>query len=363
MNTNKVRKEFKRILDNTTIPSNLSDDEQMQRYNIWNNLLSANLPTKLYRYRSFSTLSLEAFYYDQVWVTIGSKMNDGYDARMYFNWTSVETAIESEFSDDRLEALYQQIVSIDTPIKQMLSQYLNARGYRGEITSMIDNPFIADAKTLRDMAMNQRAGILRDIMSAAQSSIKFACFSEVIQSPDMWGQYANSEEGFALQYDFKNELDSDGVKSWQTYPVIYQKNRFQIPDDYIRYLFRFRLPYMLCNLMGRQDLYGWISSLMPCSNPCPDQSMVTKIMLHKSLEWKTEREWRVICNSKDRAFQAAEYSYFTKKPIALYLGRRMKLNDRNILIDIAKGKGLPVFDMIIDDDSPKYQLKTVRCRA
>jgi len=114
--------------------------------------------------------------------------------------------------------------------------------------------------------------------------------------------------------------------------------------------------------MGRQDLYGVVSGLMPYLNPCPDQSMVTKIMLHKSLEWKAEREWRVICSSSDPTFQAAEHAFFVKKPTALYLGRRMKAGDRNLLIDIAKNKKLPVYDVIIDDDSPRYQLKTMRCK-
>ena len=316
----------------------------------------------LYRYRSFSTLSLEAFYYDQVWVTIGSKMNDGYDARMYFDRKTIENAIQAEFSDERLEALYKTLVSMDTPLKQMLVQYLSARGYNGDINSTVDNPFISDAKILRDVAMQQRAGTLRDIMDAAQRCVKFACFSENIQSPDMWGQYANSEEGFALQYDFKNEANNDGENSWQTYPVIYQKDRYRIPDNYIHYLFNVRLPYMLCDLVGRQDLYVSVSYLMPSMNPCPDQSMVTKLMLHKSLEWKVEREWRVICNSNNLAFQKEEYAYFSKKPIALYLGRRIKPNDRRILIDIANEKKLPVFDMMIDDDSPKYQLKVKKYR-
>ena len=83
-------------------------------------------------------------------------------------------------------------------------------------------------------------------------------------------------------------------------------------------------------------------------------------MLHKSDEWKKEKEWRVICNSDDPKYQQAEYDYFKKAPAAVYLGRRMKQNSKKLLIDIARKKGIPVYEMLINDDSPKYLLKVKR---
>ena len=72
-----------------------------------------------------------------------------------------------------------------------------------------------DVKALLNLAMQQRTDILRGILdAAAQRSIKFACFSENIKSPDMWGHYTNSEEGFALQYlpakDQRQDCESMG---------------------------------------------------------------------------------------------------------------------------------------------------------
>ena len=138
MNTTKLRREFKQRLDSTSVPSNISFDEQCQRYDAWNSFLSNNIPTKLYRNRSFSTLSYEAFFYDQVWITIGSKMNDGYDARMYFDQRTIDNAIQIEFSNKRLEMLYKMTASKDNPLKQILDDYLSTRGY-SEKTNLMDD--------------------------------------------------------------------------------------------------------------------------------------------------------------------------------------------------------------------------------
>ena len=226
--------------------------------------------------------------------------------------------------------------------------------------------FILNAKSLRDAMLSKESEVLHDIVDAAQSAIKFACFSEEIKSPTMWGQYADNEEGFALQYDFTKQVspneisDSRILKSIQTYPIIYNKDRFHVPHEYVMYLFKYRMTYVLAGMYGSHFPYSDFRSILPAINPCPDEAMVTKIMLHKSMEWKNEKEWRVICNSADPEYQQAEYGYFKKAPTAVYLGRRMKQNSRKLLIDIARKKGIPVYEMLINDDSPRYLLKVKR---
>ena len=366
MNSSMLRKTFDQILRSTVVPATMPLETKIQTYGQWTEFLGNNIPIKLFRYRNYNIRSLEAFYHDQVGVTIGSKMNDGFDTRIYFGLKNSDRAIRDEFSDERLIQFYNLIINENCPFHAFLKQYLYNAGYTGDISEIDNNPFILNAKSLRDMVLSKQSEVLHEIIGAAQSTIKFACFSEDIKSPVMWGQYAGDEEGFALQYDFTKQVspneisDNRILKSIQTYPIIYNKDRFHVPHEYVMYLFKYRMTYALASMYGSSFPYGDFRSILPAINPCPDEAMTTKIMLHKSNEWKNEKEWRVICNSDDFEYQQAEYSYFKKAPTAVYLGRRMKQNSRKLLIDIARKKGIPVYEMLINDDSPKYLLKVKR---
>ena len=55
-----------------------------------------------------------------------------------------------------------------------------------------------------DFFVNQIDANDDEVQQIVQKTIKFACFSETIDSAAMWGYYADSGCGFALSYDFRN---------------------------------------------------------------------------------------------------------------------------------------------------------------
>lgn len=83
--------------------------------------------------------------------------------------------------------------------------------------------------------------------------------------------------------------------------------------------------------------------------------MATKIILHKSNEWAPEKEWRMIYSSLRSDIQNQEYSFGIKKPVAIYLGRRIKPINQKILLSIAKEKAIPVYKMELAPNT--YALK------
>lgn len=81
--------DFKRILDETVVPSNLSFQEQAEKIENLYGCAKSMMPKSLFRYRKCDERSIDAFYNDRVWVSSADCMNDGFDARMYFDKNSI----------------------------------------------------------------------------------------------------------------------------------------------------------------------------------------------------------------------------------------------------------------------------------
>ena len=372
MNSMKLRQEFHKVLEQTVIPSNLFQNQKVKLYETWGPYSYDAVPKKLYRYRNYSTLSIEAFYYDQMWFSAASKMNDGFDTRLCYDKNEFVNAIDSEFSNDSLIKFVDDVLSSESPLKFFLQKYISKEDLQDQ-SVFFNKPIVRTLVSIRDSIMNNKNNTIDYLMTSMQSLTKIACLSENISSPEMWGHYASSEEGFALQYDCseiyskeENPNDAD-PKLCSIYPVIYQSNRYNIPVSYLRYLFKQRIFGDMYNqiMQANPNAVLFANQLMPflsIINPCPDESMFTKVALYKSNEWKVEKEWRILCSCADPVFTQTDYAPIIKKPTAIFLGRRMKPNSRNMIIDIAKEKKLPIYQMRINDASPKYLLKPERIK-
>ena len=84
--------------------------------------------------------------------------------------------------------------------------------------------------------------------------------------------------------------------------------------------------------------------------------MSSKVALYKSTEWRQEKEWRLFCTSEDPNFGLEPHSYIRKSPTALYLGRNIKPINEKLLITIAHEQQIPIYKMILPENSQKYKL-------
>ncbi|MDE7430640.1 MAG: hypothetical protein K2N34_01790, partial [Lachnospiraceae bacterium] len=71
--------------------------------------------------------------------------------------------------------------------------------------------------------------------------------------------------------------------------------------------------------------------------------MLSKIAIHKSLEWKPEKEWRLFYTNTNPQSVNEVHSFMHKKPVAVYLGRKISAINEKILKDIAKEKGIECY--------------------
>ena len=159
-------------------------------------------------------------------------------------------------------------------------------------------------KQIKQYLANETVVAEEILPSIAQLTIKFGCFSESIRSAYMWGVYAAEETGFALQYDFAqlpyvSSPNQGKTRNSFIFPMIYSDERFQVPTDYIIFLFNYRITSRLLINTGISCSYPDFSQRLLSSIPCPDSTIPTKVSLHKSAEWEKETEWRLFCTSND----------------------------------------------------------------
>ena len=348
------RESFSARLDITVVPQNLSVEQKEVIYNGLQNESYKILPDKLYRYRSCSENNISSFSNDELWVAKTSLMNDGFDTRPYIDMEEAHESIRQLWQSVLDLEYIEQMLSTEglPPLFETMKQYLKAIS-TDELYQMLIQ--------VHDYVVNEMIVASAYIPHITQESIKIGCFSEELCSPYMWGQYADNESGFALEYNFRESpcvepLFQGKPRTGYIFPVIYGNCRYKIPSDYVLYLLKHRI---LNQALGKTGLWNSnvnLAQALVLSNVCPDETVATKIALYKSDLWKQEAEWRLFVTGNDVDFQNKNAGCCNKRPTAVYLGRRISPLNEKIIRMLAKEKGLPVYKMHLDDASPSYDL-------
>lgn len=202
-------------------------------------------------------------------------------------------------------------------------------------SSELEFPEFAEIREQIRTASNEAMEKSRNLIS---KQCRVTCLSERMDSPLMWSHYANKHYGFCLEYDFTHTM----VKSYSDLnlakimllPVIYSEQRplltkaITSPKFLVQYMKTKKLP----NEIIESIVYG---------------------MLFKSVDWAYEREWRIIgLNMK---------SPFMKLPPArkLFLGANIEDSTKDRLIEIARKKHIPIFQMYLAPDKYKFEYHKV----
>lgn len=346
------REKYKKLLHSIFMPGTLTMEERNKRYQPIIDFLQTEIPPSLYRYRSCGELSFGAFSEDQLWFSKPKVMNDDFDALISYDEEIINRQITENF---------QQVLQIATairngevvpePIKRVLPQMETVE--KNILQTPTDD--IQTRLAEGEQVFQKRAKTdLPPLSTLIQDNIKIACFSESIESALMWGHYADNSRGFAIAYDFRNfqypKCNSPLLsgEDFNLFPVVYSDERFDA-TEYISWLWQQKMFHEINGFTEDQK------ALFKKLFPCPDDFMATKIILHKSNEWAPEKEWRMIYSSLRSDIQNQEYSFGIKKPVAIYLGRRIKPINQKILLSIAKEKAIPVYKMELAPNT--YALK------
>lgn len=330
---------YKEMIHSIIVPASLSVQEQMERYQPLTEFLQTETPKQLYRFRRCNEWSIFSFDQDQLGVNPGHKMNDDFDSMLYFDKDAIKVKLQHFLNDPQIIQKLKEYIGQADPsqIDVLTNQFYN-------------------------MMVQQLDENTEYISNLIQQKIKFACFSEDISSAAMWGYYADSGKGFALSYDFRNgnysvcdscktKFQCPTSKSCTLARAIYDDTRFDA-TPYAAWLFQREMLQRMIIEKNLHFLWSDFENLMPC----PDLFMITKVLLHKANSWKHEQEWRLICTCNSPDFMQKEYPYATKRPTALYLGRKIKPIYEKILRHIAVEKNIPVYKMALRNHESSYKL-------
>ena len=352
------------MIHGIVVPATLSQEEMLGRYQPLTDFLKNETPERLYRFRRCDENSIAAFDQDQLWFSLGCKMNDDFDALLNFDKESIKSELRAFLKSEQFRTAFRAIgegAEVPAHIQNLLQPEM-LETIRKNIAQLDESVVDTSVNQFYDFFVNQIDTNDIAVQEIIQKTIKFACFSEAIESAAMWGYYADSGRGFALSYDFRNSGYTmcnscqtrnmcPSYKSCLLAPVIYEDTCFNA-TKFAAWLFQQKAIYKILADRNALPLYSYLQNIVPC----PDLFMSTKVLLHKASEWGHEREWRLTCQCNSPEFNQQEFSWAKKKPTGVYLGRKISPIYEKILRHIAVDKNIPVYKMQICTDDSSYRL-------
>ena len=362
--------EYCKLLNDTTVHSNISVEEVYKREKPVLDWVDKHVPAKLYKFRECSENNINAFRNQQIWFATGAKMNDDYDAILYSDNEGILADLHGLFDEDG-NLIFLKILKEGGNPPPAIYKIFGVQFIENtkKVLSAVDEAAIKQiSSTIKVWAEEGFKEQFPFITQSVQNVIKFSSFSEAIGSPLMWGNYADNSSGFALAYDFRNgnynecpncnkrEVSCHDPKSNVLLPIVYRDNRIDA-TEYARFVMQYTFTQrFLFNLHVPSQLCEQALATITCS----DLFMQTKIVNSKFNDWGYEKEWRMTVNYKSATYATDQTANICKKPCALYLGRKIKDTDELVLRNIAYKQHIPVYKMQIVRTAKDYKLKPMR---
>lgn len=309
----------------------------------------------LYKYQSASEYSLHNFEADEVWGTVPTAFNDPYDCAVCFTVSKLHNAIRRNLTEQRLRN-YRSLFNASS---------------KKEVTEQIVNSILENNDIRKQYAV--------------------ACFSIYNDSEIMWGHYADSAKGFCLAYDGRRLMETAYATTQSTFdllkefnifgidfsdvsadnlssimPVIYRDGKINITDHLLD-----TIPDMLncydnlCKGMMLKEAYEdlFLRIKQKYYNELEkNNDLFYSMMCRKSKVWNYEQEWRIWTYNSNVFSGNFENPYMkigNAKATAVYLGEKMPENMRRVVIEIAKMKHIPVYQMKSIMYAHCYKLKPI----
>ena len=347
------KKEFAKLMESASISSNLSNEEIIKGYSNLFSFVEPYIPNKLFRFRKCNLDNVVSFGQNTIPVCAAYKFPDKYESTVFYDHKTILQRARNAY-----DQLMPNILSIlksnpsalpSNPVTLKIMELINSSRSDEEILELIWPDF-------EQMQSEWRKHITKEEQwPRANKATKIACFTETVKSKFMWDSYADGYTGFALEYDFRGWRSlSHNNHAVMLFPVIYSSQKMDATEMIDRLGGQ---DFMVSNNVS-EDIKKQYVATVPI-----DRLYYQKVYLYKDkAEYSHEKEWRLLDMEEFNSPEANE-DFFAIDDAnslkAIYYGPEIKSRYKAHLRSIAKQKGIREYDVVLDTNSRKYDLKTV----
>jgi effector-binding domain-containing protein len=349
------KKEFAKLMERTSIPNTFSQEESIKVLRELHDFVQPYIPAKLFRFRKCGIDELISYEQGSIPMCIAYKFPDKYDSNVFYDYKTLLDRFSTAFS-----TTMSYIVQIarsnpaafpNSPIKSKLLELINSNTTDSEIVNSLRTDYDGFLKQMKSEIQKQE-GWPRN-----NKYTKIGCFTEKIDSKFMWDHYADGYKGFALEYDFRKWY----ALNVNLYPVIYSPQML----DATEMIDRICITDYVDSIHPEeayQEMFEIFKTQLHQFYPI-DMMYFIKMYLYKDkADYSHEREWRMLKfdrESIDQDYLSIPDMGYLK---AIYYGPHMEARYKTHLRSIAKAKGIREYDVVLDRNSRKYNLKVVPLR-
>lgn len=290
-----------------------------------------HVPSRLYKYRQFTSNHLDALRKDVLWMSSPDRFNDPYDAAVSFD--SERFLVEDQSAHDFIASTeemdrvvkaggFWQPRKLVRPVQQGEWH----RRITAELLEGVDIPHKDKfVRAIEGFMKKQSDDGVKNMSDWFRKGFSVLSLSANWSSILMWSHYSDSHRGFVIEYDFGTLAYGD-LRKRLCFPVFYTKK----PRDATRYMAR-------TDMNDYNNLFGQYMCLI------------------KEYQWAYEKEWRII-HAIGPSHANTELAM--PKPSAIILGSQVKQSDEDVMRDLCCARAIPlrrivqrpgIFDLSIAD--------------
>lgn len=228
-----------------------------------------NVPTSLYKYRSFCDTHKSAFLTGELWTSSADRLNDPYEWGAFFR---PDAMIVEDLSRNELDARIADLQNNRTTAKNYLDADIQNPTTSKQFMSKIMDGALKDHPHEKEMRMvfqqvekSFNEDLMNEMSDAMRQHVSVLSLSATYESTLMWSHYSNSHTGFVIKYDF-GALEYSDLRRRLCCPVFYSTKQRDIT-------------YHLIKRPGSPKFNNLFGSY---------------IALVKQAEWAYEKEWRIV---------------------------------------------------------------------
>lgn len=374
-NDKEIREEFKKLIESYKITDDSTKEEIKIFLNKISDWLIENIPQKLYRYRSCTDYNIHSLENDEIWGSSLLNLNDSFEGIPSFDLEKVNQDINSSLTKKGINNCIESISKFGYPDRyekmlpeekrKIFIENLKENLENKELaTEKLYNFFSSNEINFINNLNNELVNLIKDIyinIDLYRSFKKIACFSTDYKSSLMWGHYADGNKGFVIEYNLSELIKKCSMKckkenlkkcdslglNYLLVPVIYRKNSYDGTD------------FLIQNIM-----YNFLSIIFNSNNSNKqikyfdtDTLFYLKLILNKSEAWSYEKEWRLVANLQSKTEQFTPECILKCRPKKIFLGARMKEENRKKIIEICKRKNIEYDEMLVNYLSNDYSIE------